>query len=64
MVVSPLALSGEAGQLDVVGSILPRVDSVARPAEVIVEYDDLAPLTSTNFLAATGLAVTGRVSGG
>lgn len=35
---------GEAGQLDVVGSILPRVDSVARPAEVIVEYDDLSPL--------------------
>lgn len=35
---------GGAGQFVVLGSILPRVDSVARPAEVIVEYDDLATL--------------------
>lgn len=39
------------GHFDVVGSILPRVDSAERPADVIVEYDGLTPLpTDVNKL--------------
>lgn len=35
---------GERASLTFLGSILPRVDSVARPTEVFVEYDKLATL--------------------